>query len=265
MSFEWDGSKYATVSDLQAEVGHVLIDGLHLQPDERVLDIGCGLGNLTAELAVRCHQGFVLGIDASPSMIQEAQKRYPGSPTIEFRMMDAQHIEFRRAFDVVFSNSALHWIPQSQKFLVTIHKALKPGGRIGFQFPLLNEHHPLIAHTRQVIRSLALEGWYRTWAFPWFVTTAQDYQVLLQTAGYRNISVTEPHTTFRFGTASQAYAFFDAVGLALYLAPLEADQKQRFKQELLQTLESVTTGEGILLHFERLFVFASATAEPIAA
>jgi trans-aconitate methyltransferase len=257
MKFDWDGAKYSTISDLQAEVGHMLIDALHLQAYEKVLDLGCGIGNLTVALALQCHEGFVLGIDASSSMISQAQMRTAGVANIEFRAQNAEDIQFQREFDVVFSNSALHWLGEGDKVLASIRMALKPGGRVGLQFPLLNERHPLIASVRQVIQNLGFERYYEEWKFPWFVTTVRDYTKLLCNSGYQNVVVEVMQTAFRFESPSQAYDFFDAVGLGLYLAPLAVEQAQRFRQELHQELERANTSDGILFHFERLFAFGS--------
>lgn len=257
MKFDWDSTKYSTISDLQAEVGHVLINALHLQPHEKVLDVGCGTGNLTVELASQCNRGFVLGIDASPAMINQAQARSAEFRNVEFCVQDAEHMEFQREFDVIFSNSALHWLLEGDKVLASIHRALKPGGRIGLQFPLLNERHPLIASARQVIQVLGFERYYRGWKFPWFVTTAGDYTKLLHDVEYQNISVEMAKTSFRFKSSSQVCDFFDAVGLGLYLVPLAAEQAQQFKRELFQELEQRNTPDGIIVHFERLFAFGS--------
>jgi trans-aconitate methyltransferase len=117
MNFDWDSSKYATISDLQAEVGQTLVDALQIKPNEKILDIGCGIGNLTIGLASQCNQGFVLGIDASPSMIHQAQMQSTGLANVEFHVLDAEHIQFQQEFDGVFSNSALHWLPEGEKVL----------------------------------------------------------------------------------------------------------------------------------------------------
>lgn len=257
MIFDWDASKYASISDLQAEMGQVLINNIQLKPHYKILDIGCGVGNLTIKLASQCNQGFVLGIDASSSMIDQAKTRSKGTSNIEFRVLDAEHIQFQREFNVVFSNSALHWILKGEKILMAVRKALKSGGRIGLQFPLLNDHHPLIYYIRQVIKSLKLEEYYNNWEFPWFVTTAKDYKILLKSSGFQNVVVKEMQNTFRFGMASHVYNFFDSVGLELYLSPLRAEQRERFKQKLLQEIEQAETDKGIVLHFERLFAFGS--------
>ncbi len=255
MTFNWDGSKYATNLDLQAEVGETLINTIRLQPHYIILDIGCGVGNLTTKLASLCYQGSVLGIDASPSMIKQAKVHAADISNIEFLVLGAENIRFQHRFDVVFSNSALHWVFENEKVLLNICAALKPGGNIGLQFPLLNERHPLISYIRQVIKSLGFERCYQDWEFPWFVATEKNYKNLLQASGYQNVSVKKMQNAFRFKTASQVYDFFDSIGLSMYLDPLEADQKHHFKQKLFQEIEQDYTNGGIVLHFERLFAF----------
>ncbi|NOY86996.1 MAG: methyltransferase domain-containing protein [Deltaproteobacteria bacterium] len=257
MVFDWDGSKYAAISDLQAEVGKTLINTVRLQPHYKILDIGCGVGNLTAELASRCNQGFVLGIDASSSMINQAKAHAAGTSNIEFLVLDAENIQFQHEFDVVFSNSVLHWVPENKKVLLDIHTALKSKGHIGLQFPLLNENHPLIYYTRLAVTALGLEEYYHAWKFPWFVTDEKDYKSMLRAVGYQDISVKKVQNDFRFRMASQVYDFFDSVGLPMYLSPLGAGQKRLFKQKLLQEIEKDDTGRGIILHFQRLFAFGS--------
>jgi len=99
MAFDWDGSKYATISDLQAEVEKTLINTIRLQPHYKILDIGCGVGNLTSELASQCNQGFVLGIDASSSMIEQAKAHAADASNIEFLVLDAENIQFLKKRD----------------------------------------------------------------------------------------------------------------------------------------------------------------------
>lgn len=107
MTFNWDGSKYTSVSRLQAEIGESLIEALHIQSHESVLDIGCGVGNLTLKLAAMAEKGFVLGIDPSPSMLEKAREMASrhGLPNLDFQVMGAAEINFQARFDVVFSNS----------------------------------------------------------------------------------------------------------------------------------------------------------------
>ena len=77
---------------------------------ERILDLGCGTGQLTAKIAES--GASVVGLDRSPEMIGQARQNYPG---FEFRLADAANFSFPGEFDAVFSNAALHWIPEAGK------------------------------------------------------------------------------------------------------------------------------------------------------
>jgi trans-aconitate methyltransferase len=106
-----------------------LLDLLAPQPGESVLDLGCGTGHLTAEIAATGAR--VVGIDRSAEMIAEAKAKYPA---IEFQVVDATQLHFDRQFDAVFSNAAIHWILDAEKVVAGIARALKPGGRLIAEF-----------------------------------------------------------------------------------------------------------------------------------
>jgi len=99
-----------------------LLELLAPQAGESILDLGCGTGHLTAEIAATGAR--VVGIDRSAEMIAEAKAKYPA---IEFRVVDATQLSFDRQFDAVFSNAAIHWILDAEKVAAGIARALKPG------------------------------------------------------------------------------------------------------------------------------------------
>ncbi len=105
------------------ELASGVVEWLNAQPGERILDLGCGDGKLTAQLAA---SGAVLtGVDASAEMIAAARAR--GIDAVE---ASAEHLPFPDAsFDAVFSNAALHWVRDQDAMLVQVHRVLKPGGR----------------------------------------------------------------------------------------------------------------------------------------
>jgi trans-aconitate 2-methyltransferase len=125
----WDASDYAKNS--QGQYGWAMgnIGKLALRGAESVLDIGCGDGKITAEIAKRVPHGRVIGIDRSEEMIALAT-RLIQLPNTTFRVLDAQTLDFDSEFDAVFSNSALHWMPDPEAVVRGIARALKPGGRI---------------------------------------------------------------------------------------------------------------------------------------
>lgn len=112
-----------------------LILKLQLKGNERVLDIGCGEGKVTAEIAKRLPTGSVLGIDSSEEQIRFARKNFPSErfSNFAFETMGARKLRFNDKFDVVFSNATLHWINDHLAVLKGIKKSLKPSGKVLLQ------------------------------------------------------------------------------------------------------------------------------------
>jgi len=133
--FLWNAEDYHQSSPAQRQWAQELIGKLQLRGNEHVLDIGCGDGKVTAEIAQHLRDGRVVGIDASSEMIRFASDHFPPDryPNLAFTEMAAQDITFREGFDVVFSNAALHWVPDHRPVLAGIGRALRPGGRLLIQ------------------------------------------------------------------------------------------------------------------------------------
>lgn len=123
---EWETDEYDDKHDFVYEYGASVVELLDPQPGERILDLGCGTGHLTREIAE--HGADVLGIDASAEMIGTASEEHPD---LAFRQADARAFEPDGAFDAVFSNAALHWIPEEDHdaVLEMVRNALTPDGR----------------------------------------------------------------------------------------------------------------------------------------
>jgi trans-aconitate 2-methyltransferase len=128
----WNPEDYARHSDAQLKWAQELRSRLNLQGDELLLDIGCGDGKITADFAKAIPWGQAIGIDSSLEMVNYAAKNYPITqyPNLQFICMDAQAIVFEQAFDVVFSNAVLHWVPDHFAVLTGISRLLKPGGKL---------------------------------------------------------------------------------------------------------------------------------------
>lgn len=128
-SATWDARLYDEKHAFVWEKAKGVVELLAPRPGERILDVGCGTGHLTAEIAAT--GAIVTGVDRSPEMIAEAKAKHPG---IEFGVRDARELSFDRQFDAVFSNAALHWIREPEKVISGVAKALKPGGRFVAEF-----------------------------------------------------------------------------------------------------------------------------------
>lgn len=124
----WNPTLYESQHTFVWKYGEDLLKILSPQPGERILDIGCGTGQLTAQIAT---QATVMGIDADPTMIEKAQANYPH---LEFAVADARSFQVDTQFDAVFSNATLHWIPEADTVIQRIHQALKSQGRFVAEF-----------------------------------------------------------------------------------------------------------------------------------
>ena len=135
MTETWDPADYYEHSYPQYALALGLLERLRLNGNERTLDVGCGDGKVTAELAARVPHGSVLGIDASPDMIRFARMMFPPSahPNLSFRCGDAAKLTFRNEFDVVVAFASLHWVKDLPSALRGIKLSLTPGGRFAAQ------------------------------------------------------------------------------------------------------------------------------------
>jgi trans-aconitate 2-methyltransferase len=106
-----------------------VIDWLDPKPGESILDLGCGAGQLTAEIAEK--GATVTGVDSAPSMVAQARINYPG---LKFQLADATAMCFDNEFDAVFSNAVLHWVRPVEAAARGIARALKQGGRFVCEF-----------------------------------------------------------------------------------------------------------------------------------
>ena len=122
MTQSWYPTAYAEIGSFVPALGAGVLEWLNPQPGERILDLGCGDGQLTSKLAAAGAE--VVGVDASPEMVAGAC-----SKGIDARVCNAEALPFAAEFDAVFSNAALHWVRHQDAMLAGVKRALKPGGR----------------------------------------------------------------------------------------------------------------------------------------
>ena len=127
---EWNAPGYARIGGLQEAMAAEVLGLLELTGNERVLDLGCGNGKVTAEIAARVPDGLVVGVDASSEMIAFATTHFPpdAHPNLRFEICDIRRLPFREEFDLVVSFNALHWLPDQEEALRAIRSAMKPDG-----------------------------------------------------------------------------------------------------------------------------------------
>jgi SAM-dependent methyltransferase len=168
----WSPDGYAHHAAFVPALGASILERLAPASGERILDLGCGDGTLTAKLVER--GAVVHGVDASADMAEAARAR-----GLNITVMDATRLTFQSEFDAVFSNAVLHWIHDADAVLAGVHRALVSGGRFVAEFG----GHTNIAAIATAIRAvLHRHGLNYTW--PWYYPSAEEYAARLEANGF---------------------------------------------------------------------------------
>ena len=132
---KWNPEAYERSSSEHKRWAEEAISKIRIKGNERVLDIGCGDGKITAHIASLVPQGSVVGIDNSVEMISFAQSKFPKSKwsNLSFEYGDATDLQYKDEFDLVVSFACLHWIWDHKPVLEGIKESLK-SKKVSFLF-----------------------------------------------------------------------------------------------------------------------------------
>jgi SAM-dependent methyltransferase len=170
----WDPERYARNARFVADLGAPVVELLAPRAGERILDLGCGDGVLTAKLASMGCQ--VVGVDSSAPQIDAARKL-----DLDARVMNGEALDFDSEFDAVFSNAALHWMRNPAKVIAGVERALKPHGRFVGEF---GGHGCVAKIKKALIEALDRRGINGEAASPWFFPTVEEYSRHLTKGGF---------------------------------------------------------------------------------
>jgi trans-aconitate methyltransferase len=171
---DWNPALYQEKHSFVFEYGRELLDLLAPKPGERILDVGCGTGQLTYLIADSGAR--VVGLDKSPQMIEAARENYPH---LEFVVADASDFRFAESFDAVFSNAALHWVTQAEAAAQCIAGRLKEGGRLVAEFGGKDNGGRITRAIQQTVK----ERFQIEVNHPWYFPTIGEYTTLLESVG----------------------------------------------------------------------------------
>ena len=187
---EWDAERYHRLSDPQVAWGQRVLDRLAPAVGETILDLGCGTGRLTAQLAAGAADGLVVGLDYSSAMLSQARawlaRQAPGVGLVR---ADAAALPFAETFDAVFSAATLHWVPDHAAAFRSIFRALRPGGRLVAQCGGGPNLARLLERTHALMSSPRFAPHFGTWRDPWYFADEPSTIVELQQAGFDDIDV----------------------------------------------------------------------------
>lgn len=171
----WNTTLYEQNHAFVWQFGEDLLNLLAPQAGETILDLGCGTGQLTSQIAEA--GATVIGIDRSTEMVQQAATNYP---EITFQVADARDFQVDRPLDAVFSNAVLHWIPEADAVIRSIHAALKPNGRFVAELGGKGNVQKIATALQ---RAFAEQGLTPP-SFPWYFPSISDYTTRLEQQGF---------------------------------------------------------------------------------
>jgi trans-aconitate 2-methyltransferase len=228
---DWDAQTYDRLADPQEQWGREVMSRLNLAGDETVLDAGCGSGRLTELLLERVPRGRVIGVDASPSMIDLARERL--GERVELILSDLLELELDEQVDAIYSNATFHWITDHDRLFRGLHGCLRQGGSIEAQCGGQGN----VAEFARAIE--ALQGDERFAAYlrgerqAWNFASVGDTEARLERAGFADLRVwLEPKRV----TPSEPREFVRTVALAWHLARLPAELHDPFIDAVLGSL-----------------------------
>jgi trans-aconitate methyltransferase len=204
-SYVWNAQDYAKNSSNQYRWAQELIPKLQLNGNETLLDIGCGDGKITAEIAKHLPNGKAVGIDSSEQMINLAKTSHPNRPNLTFQQANATNLTFQNEFDRIFSNAALHWILDQKAVLKGVFRCLKPGGKILFQMGGKGNAKEILAIFDLILQEDPWMGLFEDFKFPYAFLDTTQYQALLVESGFVPVRVELiPKTMKLMGSAGLA-------------------------------------------------------------
>lgn len=253
---KWDAGLYDSTHGPQIDAGMELIGMASINAHDAILDVGCGTGRLTRELARRAHKGVVVGIDPSPEMLDKARAAASESGNITLMNIAAQEMAFSDEFDVVYSNSALQWVKEQEDVIARSWKALRKGGKIAVQLPAKDFCWAMMDNIWSAVSALGLTAEYEKMDSPWRFPLKQEMEGYLADAGFKNVDVFYRDYSLVFASINDVLGWGESAGLRPFLAPLNAKKQERFKYAFAMGFENYRTEKGIEFPFRRLFTVA---------
>lgn len=242
MAYEFDGKLYEKASIFQQEWGNKLISELNLKGNENILDLGCGNGLLTANLARLVPNGNVIGVDASEGMIEVAKEKEGNN--LKFKLMDLNEINLNRQFDFIFSNATLHWIKNHKQLWTNIHKLLNPNGFVRFNFAADGNNSHFIKVIKETIVFEEYKEYFSGFQWPWYMPSVDEYENILKDFAFSELNVWEENADRFFPDKEAVIGWVDQPNIVPFLENIPEDKKELFREIVIEQMIKETLQEN---------------------
>lgn len=248
---EWDPKQYLKFKKQRTQPAIDLAARIPLEEPEKILDVGCGPGNSTAVLQKRFPKAKILGLDSSEEMVRTAKERYP---ELDFISGDAAALDsLNMAFDVIFSNACLQWVPNHTEVLKGMLNCLRKDGVLAVQIPV-NQNMPMHQIIRQTSRE---ERWKDKFPQPriFYQLTPEEYFDFFS-KNASDFSMWETTYFYRLSGYADFMEWYKGTGLRPYLQCLSDEEQIAFMAEILHAVKerySLQANGEIIFRFPRFF------------
>lgn len=252
----WDPERYEQFKSERAAPFTDLLALVKVREGLRVIDLGCGTGELTRKLAEALPGSTVLGIDNSPQMLSRAREH--SHPGLTFELLPIEDVQGQ--WDLVFSHAALQWVDHHEHLVPRLLSLVAPGGQLAVQMPSNHEHptHALISEIagQEPFRS-ALGGWARRSP----VLPIERYAQILFENGAENITVFEKVYPHVLEGADALAAWTSGTALVPYFERLDLHLREQFMRVYKERLRSLFPGHPVFYGFKRTLLAATRPRE----
>lgn len=237
---EWAAADYERISGLQQAMAEEVLERLDLDGARHILDVGCGNGKITAEIAARVPNATVLGVDPSHKMVEFASAHYtaPAHTNLRFEVADARQLPYREEFDLVVSFNALHWIPEQDKAVQSIRAAIEPGACAQLRFVGKGERHSLEHVLEKTCYSARWAKYFEQFQQPYLHLTPEQYSKLAESHGLQVAKIEIEDKSWDFKTRS-AFEAFGEVTFVEWTRMLPAQEELNFVGDVLDDYRQV--------------------------
>lgn len=256
MTYDFDGKKYETAAVHQREWGERLIEGIDLQGTERILDLGCGDGTLTVQLSRLVPIGVVIGVDASPGMLEAAKPKELSN--LAFLLMDINKLDFDQEFDVIFSNATLHWIYDHQGLIINIQRALRHGGVARLNFAGDGNCSHFFNVIRESMARPEFSKYFENFIWPWYMPSVEEYRELLNNGCFNNIKVWGENSDRFFPDEESLINWIDEPSLVPFISCVAEPDRILFREYVVRRMieETIQSDGRFFETFRRINVIA---------
>lgn len=247
---EWNALGYARIAQLQEAMAAEALALLKLKGSENVLDVGCGNGKITAQIAARVAEGRVVGVDPSSEMIAFAADQFaPARPNLHFETGDARSLRFNAEFDLVVSFNALHWVPNQDVALSSIRRTIQPNGIAQLRLVPAGKRKSLENMIEETRRSPRWVSSFEDFHDPYLHWTPEQYAAAAERNHFLVRDIRTEDKAWDFGSR-EAFVAFGMVTFVEWTKRLREQEKLAFVTDVLDRYRVVAGEEGVFKFYQ---------------